>query len=101
MIPTTHPDLEIGVSDILEIWGVKTSLGTLCQIIVCLDNIDCPDGGNNISVYCSVQVKYHSKSYDFTSLSFTTSLFPLAQFLLSKKNMNSFLHHSGIQVNTK
>ena len=30
MIPTTYPDPKIGVSIILEIWGVKTSLNTLC-----------------------------------------------------------------------
>ena len=29
MIPRTQPDLKIGISIILEIWGVKTSLSTL------------------------------------------------------------------------
>ena len=29
MLPTTHPDLKIGVSITLEILGVKTTLGTL------------------------------------------------------------------------
>ena len=28
---TTHHDLKIGVTLILEIWGVKTTLGTLCS----------------------------------------------------------------------
>ena len=32
MVPTTHPDPKIGVSIILEIWGVKTCLSTLCLI---------------------------------------------------------------------
>ena len=40
VIPPANPDLKNGVSITLEIWGVKTTLSTLCMLMfVCLQGI--------------------------------------------------------------
>ena len=38
VVPTTHPELKIDVSIMLEIWRVNITLGTLCSHIAKLES---------------------------------------------------------------